>query len=138
MNKLQRHKTLKKLIRKYISLRLVNENKPRKSWDDYPNGNCNLLMRRITIKYSPHHSLDWIDSLIIHEMGHFIAFSKFGFKHHPVVKPKRVIEEEVVAWDQGEQWIKPNNSNLIPKRFEWIKNYCLDTYRFTMEQNERN
>lgn len=134
MTRLQKHASLKKLIRTYISLRLVKLK--RRVCEDYPNGNCNIYGKRITIYYLPSDSLDWIDSLIIHEMGHYLAANRYGFFHHPVSEPNRIIEEEIRAWKEAERWITPNYSHLIPKKYEWIKKYCLDTYRFVYESRK--
>jgi hypothetical protein len=130
MTRKEKHETLKRTIRQYISLRMVRDKTKRKRWDNYPQGNCDIIGKRIIIRYIPNDDLDWIDSLIIHEMGHYLAARKFGFEHHPHSEGKKIIREEIVAWNEGEKFIKPNCSYLIPKKFEKVKKYCLDTYKF--------
>jgi hypothetical protein len=127
MPRIETHKKLVKTIREYVYLRLI---KVKKRKDKYPNGKCSIKDKLIKIYYVDADNLDWIDSLIIHELGHYISATKYGFQHWPQSKPKRIIEEETRAWDESIKWMNKNYPNLVPKKIEYVRKYCLDTYRF--------
>jgi hypothetical protein len=96
-----------------------------------PNGTAHLAERTIHL-YVKDKTRDygWQGSVLIHEFGH-LQYHQFRMNYIKYFIPTD-FENEVNAWNYGQNYFQ--FFDLLPKRFEKIKEFCIESHRKRLKQ----